>query len=108
MVSVFTRFNREPDRRGKYITPIRVYRIADGSLSPDPDSSGKSYLVYSVDKIVEDEADQKAIMELVNPTVKEAEQSENKDASASVENKAAKKPVRRKRSKKQRPRVITE
>lgn len=99
MVSVVTRLSREPDRRGKYITPIRVYRLGDGSLATEPDSSGKSYLAYSADKIVNDEADIKAITSLVNPVVKEVEAPTNKDASTPPDNKAAtKKRVRRKRT----------
>lgn len=100
MVSVVTRINREPDRRGKYITPIRVYRLGDGSLATQPDSSGKSYLAYSANKIVTDKADIKAIMAIMSPVVKEADTPENKDASAPPSNKSAKKPVRRKRARK--------
>jgi hypothetical protein len=100
-VSVVTRLNREPDRRGKYITPIRVYRIADGSLATEPDSSGKSYLAYSAENIVDDKADIEAIMALVNPpVVKEVEAPTNKDASEPTSNKSATKPVRKKRSRK--------
>jgi hypothetical protein len=99
MTITITTRNHEPDRRGKYISPIRVYRIADGSLSEQPDSSGKSYLAYSADKIVTDEADIKAITSLVNPVVKEVEAPTNKDASTPPANKAAtKKRVRRKRT----------
>lgn len=89
---------REVDRRGKYITPIRVYRIADGSLAEQPDSSGKSHLAYSKNKVVTDAVDQKAIMELVNPTKKEAVSApENKDAGTAPSNKAAKKTTRRRK-----------
>ena len=45
----------------EFISPIRVYRIADGSLAIEADSSGLSTLAYSVDKVVADEDDIAAI-----------------------------------------------
>ena len=90
--------HNEVDRRGKYITPIRVYRIADGSLAPQPDSTGKSSLAYTANSVVTDPVDQAAIMELVNPTVKEAVSApEDKDAGTAPSNKAAKKTTRRRK-----------
>ena len=59
-----------------FITPIRVYRIADGSLATSPDSSGKSTLAYSVGKEVTDEddiAEIKALAGIVDEPEVEAE-----------------------------------
>jgi hypothetical protein len=99
MSLTITMRNHEADRRGKFVTPVRVYRVDGGYLATEPDSSGKSYLAYSVDKIVTDEADIKAITSLVNPVVKEVEAPTNKDASTPPANKAATKTrVRRKRT----------
>lgn len=36
----------------EFISPIRVYRIADGSLATEADSSGLSTLAYSEGKVV--------------------------------------------------------
>lgn len=95
----FNKAAPEVDRRGKYITPLRVYRIADGSLAEQPDSTGLSKLAYGKNKVVTDEVDQAAIMELVAPTEKDAGAApENKDAGAAPTNKAAKTTRRKKRS----------
>lgn len=61
---------QEPD----YLSPIRVYRIADGSLATEPDSSGKSVLAYSVGKVVADEDDITAINALagIEPEVEQS------------------------------------
>lgn len=49
----------------EYLSPIRVYRLGDGSLAEQPDSTGTSTLAYSVGKVVTDEDDIAAINALM-------------------------------------------
>lgn len=55
---------QEEEAAELFITPIRVYRIDDGSLATEADSSGSSSLAYSVGKTVADEDDIAAIKAL--------------------------------------------
>jgi|TARA_S200002703_G_scaffold159912_1_gene175447 hypothetical protein len=61
-----------------FYSPIRVYRIADGSLATEPDSSGKSTLAYSEGKEVaeDDIAEVKALAGIVDEVEAEPEAEE--------------------------------
>ena len=87
----------------EYLSPIRVYRIEDGSLATEPDSTGKSSLAYSVGKVVTDEDDIAAINALagIEPEVEvvpEPEPEVEKPVNKVVEF-LTKKPAKKKRGK---------
>lgn len=94
--------NEEPVAVDEYLSPIRVYRTAGGSLATEPDSTGKSSLAYSVGKVVTDEKDIAAINALagIEPEVEVVPEPEVEKPANKIVEFLTKKPAKKKRTRK--------